>query len=79
MSSVEVRRTRNTAIKTEVSGFTRNTLTVELVLWMARELQEAVDAGMPTSTEVTVEGSRMRASCVLVEELSLDTDGGDTE
>lgn len=66
MSGVEVRRTHNTSIRVEVQAY-GNRLTVDLLLWFAREAQRAVDAGLPITTEVKIEGSRISASSVLVE------------
>jgi hypothetical protein len=57
MGSVQVKRTNNTAIsvKTQTAG---NRVTADHFLWFARGLQEAVEAGMPNDTEVTI---RIRA------------------
>ncbi len=64
---MQITQANTKSIAAEVKGFSGNTLTVDLVLWMARELQAAVDAGMPKATEVKVEGNRMSARCTLVD------------
>ena len=53
MTSLEIKRTSNTAIsvKTQTSG---NRVTVDHFLWFAREVEMAVRAGMPTNTEVII-------------------------
>lgn len=55
----------------QVSG-TTNTLTVDVVLWFAREAQKAVLAGMPPDTPVTIERSRMTARASLTREADED-------
>jgi hypothetical protein len=52
--SVEIKRTNNTAISVRTQAATGSRLTADHVLWFARELQEAVDAGMPPDTEVKI-------------------------
>lgn len=51
--SVEIKRTNSTVFRVETQA-TGNHLTTDHFLWMAKQLQEAVDAGMPTNTEVTI-------------------------
>jgi hypothetical protein len=71
MTGFEIKRTNNTHLRVETQG-TRNQLTVDLVLWFAREAQKAVDAGMPTDTVVTVQGEyqkRLVATATLTQEI----------
>lgn len=74
MTNVEVKRTNNTAISVRTQS-TGNRVTVDHFLWFARELQEAVDAGMPQDTEVTirnesgVNGVSISARAVLVQDI----------
>ena len=53
MTSLEIKRTTNTAIsvKTQASG---NRVTADHFLWFARELLSATVAGMPMNTEVII-------------------------
>ena len=53
MSGFEIKRTANTYLRVETQA-TGNRVTAEHFLWFARELQKAVDAGMPTDTEVMI-------------------------
>lgn len=52
-----------------------NRITVSHLLWMARELQEAVEEGMPTDTEVQVHsapgvsGIRLTARASITQEI----------
>lgn len=72
--SVQVSRKNVTTITAEIAGY-GNRYLVEHVLWMARELQDAVDAGMPTDTEVVmrnesgVNGLSMRARADIAQEI----------
>lgn len=72
--TVEVKRQAVTTIRAEITGFGSRYL-VEHVLWMARELQEAVDAGMPMDTEVVmrnesgVNGLSMRARADITQDI----------
>jgi hypothetical protein len=71
MSGMTVKRTNNTHIQVETQG-SQNRLTVDLLLWFAREAQKAVDAGMPLDTEVRVQGEfqkRLVANAVLSQEI----------
>lgn len=72
--SVEVTRTNNTAIYVQTQS-TGNRVTVDHWLWFARELQEAINAGLPTDTEVVVRnetgvnGVTITARGVLVQDI----------
>jgi hypothetical protein len=75
MSTLEIKRTNNTAISVNTSAATGSRITVDHVLWFARELQKAVDAGMPMDTEVKirnesgVNGVSISARAVLVQDI----------
>jgi len=72
--SVEIKRTNNTFISasTQACG---NRVDVDHFMWMARELQKAIDAGMPMKTEVEirnesgVNGVSISARAVLVQDI----------
>lgn len=72
--AVEVKRTNNTAInvKTQATG---NRVTVGHFLWMASELEKAVEQGMSKDTEVRIDnpsgvnGVTLSARDVLVQEI----------
>jgi len=51
--SVEIKRTNNThiSVRTQTTG---NRVDVDHFMWFARELQKAIDAGMPVATEVII-------------------------
>lgn len=72
--SVEIKRTNNTVIRAATQA-TGNRVTVDHYLWFASELQKAVDAGMPTNTEVVirnesgVNGVSIHAHAVLVQDI----------
>jgi len=74
VSSVEIKRTNNTVIsvKTQAGG---NHVTASHFPWFAKELQEAVEAGMPQDTEVrianpaAVYGVSISARAVLVQDI----------
>lgn len=72
--SPEIKRTNNTAISVETSA-TGSRITLGHFMWAARELQEAVDAGMPMDTEVVirnesgVSGVTISARAVLVQDI----------
>jgi len=51
--SVQITRTNNTAFRVETQA-TGNRVDVDHFMWMARELQKAIDAGMPMGTEVKI-------------------------
>ena len=75
MSGVEVKRTNNTAISVETSAATGSRVTLDHFMWAARELQKAIDAGMPMDTEVKirnengVNGVSISARAVLVQDI----------
>ena len=74
MSTLEIKRTNNTAISVSTQA-TGNRVDVDHFLWFARELQKAVDAGMPMDTEVKirnesgVNGVSISARAVLVQDI----------
>jgi hypothetical protein len=71
--SVAIRRTNNTAISAETQACGR--LDADHFMWFARELQKAIDAGMPMDTEVKirdetgVNGVSISARAVLVQDI----------
>jgi len=74
MSTLEIKRTNNTAISVSTQT-TGNRVTVDHFMWAARELQKAIDAGMPMDTEVKirnesgVSGVSISARAVLVQDI----------
>ena len=74
MSTFEIKRTNNThiSVSTQTTG---NRVTVDHFMWAARELQKAIDAGMPIDTEVKirnesgVNGVTISARAVLVQDI----------
>ena len=72
--SVEIKRTNNTVIRAETRA-TGNRITVSHFMWFAEELQRAIDAGMPTNTEVVirnesgVNGVSIHAHTVLAQDI----------
>ena len=72
--SLEIKRTNNTVIRVETRA-AGNRVTVDHFIWFARELQKAIDAGMPTNTEVVirnesgVNGVSIHAHTVLVQDI----------
>lgn len=74
MSGVEVKRTNNTHISVSTQA-TGNRVTVDHFMWFARELQKAIDAGMPQNAEVIVRnesgvnGVSISAKTVLTQEI----------
>lgn len=73
--SIEVSRTNNTRIRVETTNGGGNRITVGHFMWMATELQKALDAGMPSNTEVKVfndsgsSGVRLTADATLSQEI----------
>lgn len=71
--SVEIKSTNNTTIYVTTQA-TGNRVTVDHFLWMARQLQDAVLAGMPMDTEVKIDnpsgvnGLSITARAVLVQD-----------
>jgi len=72
--SIEVKRTNNTAISVETQTC-GNRVTADHFMWFAKELSKAIDAGMPTNTEVKirnesgVNGVSISARAVLVQDV----------
>jgi hypothetical protein len=75
MSTLEIKRTNNTAISVSTSAATGSRVTLSHFMWAARELQEAIDAGMPMDTEVKirnesgVNGVSISARAVLIQDI----------
>jgi hypothetical protein len=53
MSAFEIKRTNNTAISVRTQA-TGNRIDVDHFMWFARELEKAIDAGMPMNTEIII-------------------------
>lgn len=68
MSGLEVQRTAQTKLVVQTTSM-RNHLTVDTLLWFAREAQKAVDLGMPLDTRVDVTAGRLHARHVIVQEI----------
>jgi hypothetical protein len=74
VSALEIKRTNNTAISVETQA-TGNRVTVDHFMWFAKELQKAIDAGMPMDTEVRIDnpsgvnGLSISARAVLVQDI----------
>lgn len=74
MGAVEVKRTNVKSIKVRTQAM-GNRVSVSHFLWMAKELEKAVDEGMPTDTEVRVDnptgvnGVTLSAQASLVQEI----------
>jgi hypothetical protein len=72
--SVKIKRTNNTVIWAETQSV-GNRVTVDHFMWFARELQGAIDAGMPMNTEVVirnesgVNGVTIHAHAVLIQDI----------
>jgi hypothetical protein len=72
--SMEIKRTNNTAIAVGTQA-TGNRVTVNHFMWFSRELQKAIDAGMPQDTEVKIDnptgvnGVSISARAVLVQDI----------
>jgi hypothetical protein len=72
---LEVKRTNNTVISVETSAATGSRVALDHFMWAARELQKAIDAGMPMDTEVKirnesgVNGVTISARAVLVQDI----------
>lgn len=70
-SGVVVTRTNNTRIRVAIPRM-GNRWQVDHILWMARELEKAVEAGMPKTTEIKGfhgDGSQLVADHVIVQEI----------
>lgn len=74
MSTLEIKRTNNTVISVGCAT-AGNRVTADHFMWFARELQKAIDAGMPMDTEVKirnetgVNGVSISARAVLVQDI----------
>lgn len=74
--TVQIKRSALTQIDVEVLAATGSRITVETVLWFARELQTAVEAGMDTQTEVKIDnqtgvnGVRLTACHIVKSEIA---------